>query len=744
MYKRDIYLDIDDKLNEHIKSVELDSNSRVWHFHLMVDYEPLDLTGKSVHFRAEKPDKTNVLNDCKIVDAEKGVVEVKLTRQVNAIPGHVKCLLKIIGDEGFVLKTKTFVVDVSKTLSDDAIVSSDEFGALEAALGKVQDIDNRFAQTNAQLSTKAPKSDVNNIQQQLNNLVLGAVGDGNNAEVVQARGQYSVINDRLNATDNQINRLYEDYYMNLVYSPFAVVVNQKFINHSGVITSSSALARYITVPIKAKNPLYIHSNYGYPLQKGSLGQIQILDKDYNVLSVANDNLVAGYDVTVDNVGSDACYARFNTAIAGNDYVGQLYVGQIRYHEHYMEDKLIDIKYNSLRNDFTEFTSDLNSAHVKHKTILTGSKNYINGELVNVMSDNVYANDIVYDESLSITSLTFKVNVKVAGEYTYTLYTLEKNTNTITGVHDVILSTNNVGVQEINVDTNGLLLPSNNYLLIKYVDDNCALTYTKNGTGGTLLGYKNVTPEKGDVITSKESMNGLLNYKLTYRIIQSLEKSLNTIEDKLREINDDSNSNNSNNRLYGKKIVAIGDSMVKGHTLNENQTWLAKIANRNNMTYVNYGINGGFLSRKPGLVDGCDGVCDRYTGMDDDADYVVVFAGTNDAASQVTLGDESSVSKNEFYGALVQLCKGLLTKYPTKRILFITPYRKYSAFKPYIEAIEVVCGSYGIPVFNNEKRSGISWAIQAQKDAFTLGDNTHLNEAGHEYVSYRYEEELRRL
>lgn len=161
MYKRDIYLDIDDELNNYIKSVELDSNSRVWHFHLTVDYEPLDLTGKSVHFIAEKPDKTNVLNDCKIVDAEKGVVEVKLTRQVNAIPGHVKCLLKIIGDEGFVLKTKTFVVDVSKTLSDDAIVSSDEFGALEAALGKVQDVDNRFAQIDAQLSEKANQVEIN-------------------------------------------------------------------------------------------------------------------------------------------------------------------------------------------------------------------------------------------------------------------------------------------------------------------------------------------------------------------------------------------------------------------------------------------------------------------------------------------------------------------------------------------------------------------------------------------------------
>lgn len=41
-----------------------------------------------------------------------------------------------------------------------------------------------------------------NIQQQVNNLVLGAVGDGNNAEVVQARGDYNVLGERLNALQN--------------------------------------------------------------------------------------------------------------------------------------------------------------------------------------------------------------------------------------------------------------------------------------------------------------------------------------------------------------------------------------------------------------------------------------------------------------------------------------------------------------------------------------------------------------
>ena len=41
------------------------------------------------------------------------------------------------------------------------------------------------------------EDETRNIQQQVNNLVLGAVGDGNNAEVVQARGSYTVLNDRL-------------------------------------------------------------------------------------------------------------------------------------------------------------------------------------------------------------------------------------------------------------------------------------------------------------------------------------------------------------------------------------------------------------------------------------------------------------------------------------------------------------------------------------------------------------------
>lgn len=59
---------------------------------------------------------------------------------------------------------------------------------------------------NSQLEQKAEKSETKNIQQQVNNLVLQAGNpDTSSAEIIQARGEYSVLNDRLNAIDNTIN-----------------------------------------------------------------------------------------------------------------------------------------------------------------------------------------------------------------------------------------------------------------------------------------------------------------------------------------------------------------------------------------------------------------------------------------------------------------------------------------------------------------------------------------------------------
>lgn len=200
-----------------------------------------------------------------------------------------------------------------------------------------------------------------------------------------------------------------------------------------------------------------------------------------------------------------------------------------------------------------------------------------------------------------------------------------------------------------------------------------------------------------------------------------------------------------NKLNGKKLVAIGDSMVQGHSLSDskNQTWLAKLAVRNGMTRANYGVNGTYLSNKQ--YDGSDGVVIRYTAMVNDADYILVFAGTNDAnGSIVPVGTDDSVDTTTFKGALNVLCDGLLNKYPDKKIGFITPYRRNSNYPAYIDAIKTICKKYSIPVFDNSEKGGVCWTNTTQVSSLTLGDTYHLNEAGMEYVSYKYEDFLMSL
>ena len=445
---------------------------------------------------------------------------------------------------------------IKKTWGDGDPITDAALNKMEAG---IDGVNKKIGNVRSQIRAKANLTDTQNIQQQVNNLVLGAVGDGNNAEVIQARGKYDVLNSRFENIENNIDLLFEDTYelKNLIFDRNRTTVEQKFVNGSGtIVTSSSTLARYIEVTVIPGKPLYVSGTTNpYKVSKAHMGQIQILDADKNALVVVNETTSTDkVTCSLSEIPSNAVYLRINTAYNGNDFVGNLYVGYSPFEEKYLS---------------------------------------------------------------------------------------EEN---------------------------------------------------------------------------------------AYEKIESIDVPMTVCP----------------NRLYGKKIVAIGDSMVAGNGVAEQDLWLTKIATRNNMTYVNYGINGSFLSRKPGLVDGCNGVCDRMTEMDDDADYIVVYAGTNDAGQSVTIGDENATSKEEFIGAVRQTCKQLLAKYPTGKIMFITPYRKYSTFLSYIEAIENTCCKYGIPVFNNYRNGGICWEISAQTNLLTQGDNTHLNAAGHEFVSYKFEDMLRRL
>ena len=205
----------------------------------------------------------------------------------------------------------------------------------------------------------------------------------------------------------------------------------------------------------------------------------------------------------------------------------------------------------------------------------------------------------------------------------------------------------------------------------------------------------------------------------------------------------------NNRLWGKSIVAIGDSLFHGNLDCKGNTWLEMMACRNEMTLHNYGQNG-----NPVAVQHTERqvpMCVRYANMVDDADYVVVLGGANDKRLNVPLGEVSSSSPETFCGALNTLAAGLTKKYPKARILFMTNYNRWPNKNQiglsdidYVEAMKQVCAKWSIPCFDNYHNCGISFQNSAHAawmdEGLVRGDaeNRHFSAEAYEWLSYKYE------
>jgi len=115
----------------HVKQGE--SRSRQLSIYLYNNSVPYKIeNGVTAVLRAIKPDLTLVYDDCEISG---NIIKHLMTAQMLAVPGTVNCELTLYGAGGEVLFTPQFDVYVSDTLlSDDDIVSSNEFSALTAAM----------------------------------------------------------------------------------------------------------------------------------------------------------------------------------------------------------------------------------------------------------------------------------------------------------------------------------------------------------------------------------------------------------------------------------------------------------------------------------------------------------------------------------------------------------------------------------------------------------------------------------
>ena len=116
--------------------------------------------------------------------------------------------------------------------------------------------------------------------------------------------------------------------------------------------------------------------------------------------------------------------------------------------------------------------------------------------------------------------------------------------------------------------------------------------------------------------------------------------------------------------FGKILCTYGDSITA------QQTWQDYVLRELGFSkYYNHGVGGRRLMAM--ATDEC------LAEITEDFDVILVMGGTNDWAQDRTIGAENDINTDDqtftgtFYGGLNALMKKLTTKYPTKRIVFMT-------------------------------------------------------------------------
>lgn len=191
----------------------------------------------------------------------------------------------------------------------------------------------------------------------------------------------------------------------------------------------------------------------------------------------------------------------------------------------------------------------------------------------------------------------------------------------------------------------------------------------------------------------------------------------------------------------KKITIMGDSITYGYD-GTDASLVAKpypwiIQDLLGVPVYNYGISGSTISGGGAStsIPGNAPMNIRYADMVY-ADYILVLGGVNDyIIASTPLGTKGDTTNQTFYGALKILIEGLIKKYPTGKIGFMTPLRKANdtvandaglTLKQYRDAIIDMCEDYCIPVLDLYTKGGCHPNIEAWKNA-NLPDGLHPNQ-----------------
>lgn len=134
----------------------------------------------------------------------------------------------------------------------------------------------------------------------------------------------------------------------------------------------------------------------------------------------------------------------------------------------------------------------------------------------------------------------------------------------------------------------------------------------------------------------------------------------------------------------------------------------------------------------------------------EADVVVVFGGTNDYGhGDAPLGKMTDRTNDTFYGAMHNLCRALIERYPYSIIVIITPthrleeerlinergIRNVATLADYVNAERQVAEYYSLPLLDLYAASSLNPSVKKTQELY-MPDGLHPNDAGHELIAKR--------
>lgn len=206
-------------------------------------------------------------------------------------------------------------------------------------------------------------------------------------------------------------------------------------------------------------------------------------------------------------------------------------------------------------------------------------------------------------------------------------------------------------------------------------------------------------------------------------------------------------------LKGTKINFLGDSITEGAgTSSHDKMFTMLIEREYGAICQNYGIGGTRIARQktPTEEKWDRDFISRVPEMDNDADIVVVFGGTNDFGhGDAPIGTMSDRTPYTFYGALHCLYTALTEKYPDVPVVILTPLHRLNedspkgdnkpapvgTLKEYVNIIREVAEYYSFPVLDLFKESGLQPKIPVIQQKY-VPDGLHPNDDGNAILAHK--------